>query len=189
MTAIHEIHGDMRYNATGVHAAGTTTFTLGIEVAGLNRVVNISSGLDAAATRTGVKTYTCPGDLSGDCVLFASFDSYIEPSRFHPRLQEGNLVRLESDFLPQKFVAFVSADTYCSITGSKAKLSDGTEEAPYQSRDIHNVPSVLGKARSVPLPLAGEGRAMTIRINSSGHHHMTVHGWEVRGNLQENANP
>ena len=24
MTAIHEIHGDMRYNATGVHAAGTT---------------------------------------------------------------------------------------------------------------------------------------------------------------------
>lgn len=90
MTATaNQVHLDMRVSATGVHALGTTTWTLTVPFYGTHAVVLATGDQVELSGTLGGLVFTAAGDYSGDAVLGTPCPATVEVARPVARDAQG----------------------------------------------------------------------------------------------------
>lgn len=173
-----DVYGDMRLTATGVHAAGTTTFNLDFP-AFPTHAANLAAGTFAPLTKVNSKQYTCPGNLEGDCVLYSNVDAWFVLGTLYPRDDRG-VVMLEPGFTVQRV-------TFHMELASWALVQVNAINGFHQQRLYEHNPAV-GTATGAKVMIADcdlDSDNLEIEVGSLDCRKLHVHGYEVRGFVNE----
>lgn len=172
----YAVHGDRRVKLTGVHSAGTTTWTLPNNLGGngstltkavLGPAFGASSGTVVTLTGYGATTVSVSGDYSaGDAVLCRDFSVSVELSRPFVRDQGGAPLIADLLDIETIVVRYTNTSSF-GLTTMQTNRADRT-------RNVDNgVTPASGKLATM---LNGEADAMSLSINDTTVRPLTISG-------------
>lgn len=183
----YPVHGDRRFTATGVYAAGVTTWTLPGGLTGngstlttivLGPAFGGSSGNTLTITGYGATTVSIAGDYSaGQATICRNFTLSVTPTR--PFATDGTGRPNVADAMMIETLTLRHRDTCAyAVTASMSGTSDRT-----RSVDFGNTPTT-GKLFTL---LGGEADAVTHVIADSSVRPVVINGMEVQARLFEGS--